>query len=235
MTDLYFIRHGQASFGAGDYDRLSPLGVRQARLVADYLLDMEAYFPIIFSGTPKRQLETAHIIESRLKDSDVGVSLRILPELDEFDAMKFLSHCKNEMIENDPAFIKELDRSLTDYRSFQKVFIKILEQSLLEKAQGIPAENFRSFKDRVFHGIQTIINESKQYKKAAVVTSGGVLAVIMQMALGLSDAETVEKVWYFYNASISVFYVNNDCLEVRMDNSVVHLRLLNDPQLLTYV
>ncbi len=235
MTDLYFIRHGQASFGARDYDRLSQLGIRQTRLLADYLLDMEAYFPIIFSGTKKRQLETAQIIESRLKKSEVGVSLRILPELDEFDAMTYLNHCKNEMIQDDPAFIEELDRSLTDYRFFQEVFIKILEQSLIEKNQSVPAENFRSFKERVSRGIRTIINESKNYKKAAVVTSGGVLALVMQMALGLSDAETVKRVWYFYNASISVFYVTNDCLEVRLDNSVVHLRLLDDPQLLTYV
>jgi len=32
MSEIYFVRHGQASFGSEDYDRLSPLGVRQAQV-----------------------------------------------------------------------------------------------------------------------------------------------------------------------------------------------------------
>ncbi|MEC8667907.1 MAG: histidine phosphatase family protein, partial [Pseudomonadota bacterium] len=31
MPTLYLIRHGQASFGADDYDVLSPIGHEQAR------------------------------------------------------------------------------------------------------------------------------------------------------------------------------------------------------------
>jgi broad specificity phosphatase PhoE len=235
MTDLYFIRHGQASFGTKNYDRLSALGVRQARLLADYLLDMEAYFPIVYSGTQKRQMETAQIIESCLKKNEVGVSHRILPELDEFDAMKFLTHCKDDMVRDDPRFKEELNRCFSDYQCFQKVFVKILEQSLLEKFHSVPTENFQSFKDRVSRGIQTVINENKPYKKVAVVTSGGVLALVMQLALRLSDAETVEMVWHFYNSSISVFCADNNCLELKLDNCVAHLGLFNDPQLLTYV
>jgi broad specificity phosphatase PhoE len=34
MSDLYMIRHGQASFGEENYDRLSPTGVVQAEIVA---------------------------------------------------------------------------------------------------------------------------------------------------------------------------------------------------------
>jgi len=34
MSDLYLIRHGQASFGKDNYDRLSPLGIRQARILS---------------------------------------------------------------------------------------------------------------------------------------------------------------------------------------------------------
>ena len=33
MSEIYFVRHGQASFGSEDYDRLSPLGVRQAQVL----------------------------------------------------------------------------------------------------------------------------------------------------------------------------------------------------------
>ena len=33
VADLYLVRHGQASFGAADYDKLSALGERQSALL----------------------------------------------------------------------------------------------------------------------------------------------------------------------------------------------------------
>lgn len=33
MATIYLIRHGQASFGAENYDKLSPLGERQASIL----------------------------------------------------------------------------------------------------------------------------------------------------------------------------------------------------------
>ena len=33
MSTLYLIRHGQASYGEADYDRLSPRGIEQARAI----------------------------------------------------------------------------------------------------------------------------------------------------------------------------------------------------------
>jgi len=37
MNEIYFIRHGQASFGEENYDRLSDLGVKQAKHLARHL------------------------------------------------------------------------------------------------------------------------------------------------------------------------------------------------------
>ena len=33
MSNIYLVRHGQASFGAADYDQLSELGLRQSALL----------------------------------------------------------------------------------------------------------------------------------------------------------------------------------------------------------
>jgi broad specificity phosphatase PhoE len=37
MGTLYLVRHGQASFGADDYDQLSALGRRQSVRLGEYL------------------------------------------------------------------------------------------------------------------------------------------------------------------------------------------------------
>ena len=36
MGTLYLVRHGQASFGADDYDNLSPLGHQQRQRLGEY-------------------------------------------------------------------------------------------------------------------------------------------------------------------------------------------------------
>ena len=38
MTTIYFIRHGQASFGAESYDQLSPNGELQAKILGQYFI-----------------------------------------------------------------------------------------------------------------------------------------------------------------------------------------------------
>ena len=37
MSELYLVRHAQASFGAANYDQLSDLGHRQSRWLGDHL------------------------------------------------------------------------------------------------------------------------------------------------------------------------------------------------------
>jgi broad specificity phosphatase PhoE len=44
MSEIYLIRHGQASFGSDNYDRLSPLGVRQAQCLAKHLAKTDKSF-----------------------------------------------------------------------------------------------------------------------------------------------------------------------------------------------
>ena len=55
MANLLIIRHGQASFGAENYDRLSPLGQRQADLTGEFLRHMGTRFSAAYSGDLSRQ------------------------------------------------------------------------------------------------------------------------------------------------------------------------------------
>ena len=58
MPELILVRHAQASFGTGDYDRLSELGHRQARWLGEYFRDHERDFDHILSGDMVRHRET---------------------------------------------------------------------------------------------------------------------------------------------------------------------------------
>ncbi|HOB65638.1 histidine phosphatase family protein [Ottowia sp.] len=63
MGTLYLVRHGQASFGADDYDRLSDLGRRQSVRLGQYLRERFGAglrFDAVLTGTLRRQIGTWH-------------------------------------------------------------------------------------------------------------------------------------------------------------------------------
>ena len=75
---LLLIRHGQASFGASDYDRLSPLGQRQSRLLGEYFRRI-GYTPAAwYCGSLRRQSRpsaTATSASSKNTASDANSSV----------------------------------------------------------------------------------------------------------------------------------------------------------------
>jgi len=58
MGSLYLVRHGQASFGADDYDHLSDLGRRQSVRLGAYWRERGMAFDAVITGTLKRHRQT---------------------------------------------------------------------------------------------------------------------------------------------------------------------------------
>jgi len=58
MGTLYLVRHGQASFGADDYDQLSALGRRQSERLGQYLAQRDVRIDAAITGTLQRQRQT---------------------------------------------------------------------------------------------------------------------------------------------------------------------------------
>ena len=72
MGTLYLVRHGQASFGADDYDVLSELGHQQSARLGEYFKQKGIAFEAALTGTLNRQIQTfagiALGMESELED-----------------------------------------------------------------------------------------------------------------------------------------------------------------------
>lgn len=58
MGTLYLVRHGQASFGADDYDQLSELGQRQSLRLGEYFAERGIHFDGLIAGTLRRHKQT---------------------------------------------------------------------------------------------------------------------------------------------------------------------------------
>ena len=59
LSTLYLIRHGQASFGAEDYDVLSDLGIEQGRQLGSYWARRGPALDACYVGPRRRHVGTA--------------------------------------------------------------------------------------------------------------------------------------------------------------------------------
>ncbi len=84
MGILYLVRHGQASFGADDYDCLSELGERQCRQLGCWFAERGVRFEAALVGNLRRQTQSLAAIE---QTASAGRCRRtVLPGLNEYDS-----------------------------------------------------------------------------------------------------------------------------------------------------
>jgi broad specificity phosphatase PhoE len=234
VSEIYCIRHAQASFGTGDYDRLSEVGMRQAQILADYLLNLGVRFHALYSGSLQRQISTAEPIVSGLSKRGMEVEIQTDPAFNEYDTAGIIRTLAPTLSREDPAFSRALPDIFGDRHAFQMVLEKAMKRWTFQQDAMGDIESWPAFAGRVRRGIDRIVRETGRGKAVALLTSGGPLSVIMQMALRLSDEETLQLAWQIRNASVSLFKFNDDRLTLAAFNGVGHLEIQQDSGLLTY-
>jgi broad specificity phosphatase PhoE len=234
MSKICFVRHAQASFGKEDYDRLSNLGMRQAEILADYLVRMGLDFHAVYSGSMERQIATAKKVLSAMGNQKDKPDLRIVPELNEYDSRLVIESHVPDLIREDPAVSDALAQMYTDRRSFQMVFERAVLRWMSGRNDREGVETWKAFKARVHKGVKRIMEENGRKKRILVFSSGGAISTVMQMALSPTDEETIRLSWQIQNTSLSVFKYSGKDFSLSSFNSLAHLELLRDPTLLTY-
>ena len=88
MALLTLVRHGQASYMAENYDKLSPLGEQQARKLGEFWLRSGTRFQQVFQGPAERHGRTASIVAEVFADAGEPWPEPVtVPEMDEFDGL----------------------------------------------------------------------------------------------------------------------------------------------------
>lgn len=205
MSTLFFIRHGQASFGQANYDQLSPRGYAQARLLADRLSD-GIPFDRIYTGTLERQTETAQALIDRYRKSGIPTpAVRQSEAFNEYDSEAVCRALIPEMLEGDPGMESQVANMFKDNRSFQAVFETVMLRWVAGEycASGLP--RWKTFKSRLNAAIDEILTTDGKGQRIAVFTSGGPIALAVQRALQLTDPVAMRVNWQLINASITRF------------------------------
>jgi broad specificity phosphatase PhoE len=86
MGTLYLVRHGQASFGADNYDQLSPLGHQQSVRLGQYFQSKGIRFDAVLTGTLVRQKQTYAGICEGMGAAQPSAQSLDWPGLNEYDS-----------------------------------------------------------------------------------------------------------------------------------------------------
>ncbi|NNF17946.1 MAG: histidine phosphatase family protein [Gammaproteobacteria bacterium] len=226
MAQLLFIRHGQASFGADNYDKLSALGQLQARAVGRELLGSDRLPSMAFSGHLTRQRHTADIA---LREAGSDIQANALQAFDEYDAEGIFSSYLPEVLDDYPEIRERITPSdfsaLKDPGVFRTLFYPVMHKWISGADPGdTPIEPWKEFRERVLAGVSQISAGLIDGQTATVFTSGGVISVIMTHVLRLQAIDSVDFNWRTANGSITSFFVTQQGLELHKHNHDEHLK-----------
>lgn len=231
MTTLILVRHGQASFGASNYDQLSETGARQSRALGQHWSRLGFAVDAAYSGDMSRQKATAaHALESLAGSTS---TVQSHPAFNEYDFEAILRAYIPVVAREHPELGIAHGGLYQNPKLFQAAFEKAIDHWLKGTGhQHTPFESWREFVTRTVAGLREVAMPERQ--RVVVFTSGGVIAVALREALGLSDEMTFRQNWRIYNGSVHTFRMGRSGLSLLGFNNIAHLETTGDERLITF-
>lgn len=230
MGRLLLVRHAQASFLSKNYDKLSDLGVKQARLLGEYWAKRNYRFDRACSGPCLRHKDTAKLArEASLRADQDFPEPVVIPEFDEYQGEEVLKLSLPRLIESSArirglhAAFESSNGSRERVKTFQKMFEAVIGMWVDGNINTDGVESWAEFSDRVNQGLTRFLSKGRHGKRIVVFTSGGPIAVAVQRALDLTPQNTLQISWMSQNCSLSEFLFSGDRFTLSTFNSFPHL------------
>ncbi|HWJ67893.1 MAG TPA: histidine phosphatase family protein [Nocardioides sp.] len=192
MGILLLVRHGQASFGADDYDVLSDTGWEQGRVLGRWLATHGPAPESVLHGGMRRHRETWEAIaEGAALESASGIDSGVDRDWAEFDHLSVLAR-HGEI--TGVTMAHDVDR-----RAFQEHFeVATAHWAAAGETAGY-AESYDGFLARARRALDAA---AALPGPALVVTSGGVIAALAA-ALVVPEGAEIGPVWARFNTVIA--------------------------------
>jgi broad specificity phosphatase PhoE len=211
MAEFYLVRHGQASFGTDDYDRLSTLGEQQSLWLGQYFAERDIQFDRVIIGTQVRHRQTAEGICRGMGRSPIFTEH---PALNEYDFFGLYNALGEEQAE-----LKRLASG--DKRDFYKGLKQVLQLWADNKLAGTLPESWEAFNQRV-NDVRQVIQQCGA-QRVLVVSSGGPIGMMGRQVLEAPANTAIELNLQVKNSSFSHFYFNARSVKLASFNNIPHL------------
>ena len=223
MAELYLIRHAQASFGTVDYDRLSPLGRRQAEVLGECFRDCGIHFDAAYSGELERQKKTAEIVLERQPEK---VRCDIDARFNEIDTGSIFEWLVPQLSETSPELailIKNGERSSKD---FQKALEIVFQHWVTTDSAHPEMQSWGEYSGTAHRALADVITREGSGKTVAVFTSGGTIATLVAHVLGVSGAQVYKFYEPLVNCSVTRLLYSGKKVSLSCFNDQQFIRLL---------
>ncbi len=229
MGQLLLVRHGQASFGADDYDQLSELGQRQSIRLGQYLQQTAVHqspakslaFDAVYMGSLKRHRQTWEGIAQGAK---LHMTPQVWPELNEYD-----SHALIETVHPEPL-------AKPDSPEMYKHHFRLLRTALQKWMAGETQPKGMPLYADFVAGIQAVLQHVKEHHKGQVliVSSGGPISTAVGQVLGAPADTTIELNLRIRNTALTEFVFTPKRHMLLSYNNLPHLDSAEHHSWITY-
>lgn len=215
MAELLVIRHGQASFGAENYDVLSDQGRAQARAAGAWLKEMGWTPERVITGTLNRQIDTA-------TEMDFAPMAETHAGLNEYDFADLLK----ARFKDDAPELQTGDR---------RMHFRVLRETVFAWQRGEienPYETWDSFVARV--EAARAFAADTDAKRVLVVSSGGVIGQMVAASLHAPAEHMMNLNLQIKNAAMTRFMFSGSLFSLNEFNATPHYASPDGAALMTY-
>ena len=221
MGTLYLVRHGQASFGADDYDVLSELGERQALRLGEYFNYKGLTFEAALTGTLQRQIKTFGAI---CQGMQMPMQALQWPGLNEYDSEAVIRTIHPHKLEK--------PTSPEMYRSH----FRLLKDGLAQWMAGVVSPHGMPSYLEFVQGVASALDHIRKTHEGNVllVSSGGPIATAVGHVLGTAPETTIELNLRIRNSSVTEFAFTPKRHMLVTFNTLPHLDAPEHADMITY-
>ena len=193
MGTLYLVRHGQASFGAADYDQLSELGRRQSVRLGEYFAERGVHFDGLIAGTLRRHKQT---LDGILQGMNRAGEHLAWEGLNEYDSEALIATVHPEKLEKPSS--PELYRH----------HFRLLRDAMAQWMAGATSPRGMPTYAQFVAGVSSALDHvrANHYgQNVLVVTSGGPISTAVGHVLRTPPETTIELNLRIRNTAVTEF------------------------------
>jgi broad specificity phosphatase PhoE len=223
MATIYIVRHGQASFGAQNYDELSQLGRRQAQVVGEYFRDRGVNFDAVYSGDLSRQRETARLA---IASQPAEVNHCVDPRFNEIQNEEQLKCLMPEVLKVNPAVKTLVDKGLGSSKDYQKVIDAVFNYWVSPACDDPRIQSWAEYSSNARQALADVMQTQGPGKTIGIFTSGGTLATLVAQVLGLGGEGTYQLYEPVFNCSVTQLFYSGSKVSLSYYNDCSFLHVL---------
>ncbi len=210
MGTLHLVRHGQASFGTDDYDRLSELGTRQCAALGEWLHARGRRFEGVIRGTLRRHVQSLDAIASTLPGLPEAIEW---PGLNEYDSEAVVRAVYQGEVPPPP-----------DAEGYRQHF-RLLREGLLAWTEGRAQPAGMPSWSQWLEGVAGALDLVRERFEGDVllVSSGGPIATAVAQVLQAPATSVIELNLRIRNSALTEFAFTPKRHALSVFNSLPHL------------